>query len=890
MMRLVPRRWLIFKPDGFENEQTWYAFFSTADHLMPIAEQAAAFVPDEFSLYAPPSGRYDEMCPHPGEARPHWAYFIQALKAMGSPAIEQRRQQLQGLLRDNGVTYNAYGDPQGRDRPWQLDLLPLLLPSEEWSRIERGLIQRAELLNLILADLYGDAKMFRNRLIPLEFFCAHPGFLRQAVGIEAPHKQYLPLYAADLARDGNGQMHVLRDHTQAPVGAGYALENRMVMSRVFPSLYRDSHVHRLALFFRVLRTTLANMSWRAGSDGQVVVLSAGPDSESYFEHAYLAKYLGYPLVQGADLTVRDGKAWLKTLDGLQPVDVILRRVSDEFSDPLELRPDSYIGVAGLLQASRLRHVALANPLGTAALENPALNQFLPALARYFLGEDLHLPGPPTWWCGSRQERDYVLANLDKLVIRPTLQRPGATVVRGALLEREQLAQLRARIMAEPHRFVGQEEISRSTVPAWQDGCLAPRQMVLRAFLTASGNSYVAMPGGLARVSAEAGHWEISSESGGMTKDIWVLASEPEKQISLLPAIPQPATPVEIAGELPSRVAESLYWLGRYAERSEGIVRLLRAVLLYLVEQPSEIAQNRAILHSLLRALTYLTETYPGFVGDGAAERLAAPEAELLSVFLERNRTGSLAYNLGALLYAARSVRDRISPDIWRVFNDIHADLDLLSQAPEAAFADSLNAALGKLNHLVTAFAAFSGLAMDSMTHGQGWRFLSIGRRLERAYHIIHLLRSTLCSIVDNEAALLEHVLNICDSQMTYRRRYRSQAEPLPVLELLLSDQENPRAVHFQLRELEYHLRQLPRKSRVAYRSPEEKLALEALTQLRLKAVEELVKPDSTGSFRALLDQLLVGLGHLLPRISDALSESYFSHADRPSQLVSYLAD
>ncbi len=847
--------------------------------------------------YLCPSELFDEMCFHQGQPRPHWQYFMRALGEMDAAELHARRREIRGLLRDNGVTYNAYDDPAGLDRPWQLDIIPLLISSEEWSRIERGLAQRAELLNLLLADIYGNGEVLRKNLLPLELIYSHPGFLRQAVGLDVPRQRYLPLYAADLARHADGQFHVVRDRTQAPPGAGYALENRLVLSRIFPSLFRDAHVHRLALFFRALRATLAHLAGSRSGEGRVVLMSPGADSETYFEHAYLAKYLGYTLVQGGDLTVREGRVYLKTLDGLQAVDVILRRVNDEFCDPLELRQDSYLGVAGLLQAARLGRVALANPLGSAVLENPGLNQFMPALCRHFLGEELLLPAPETWWCGGQREREYVLDHLDDLIIRRVVAAPGATSVSGRNLTAEQRDSLRRQIMARPRAFVAQEALNPSSLPVWQENGLEARQMVLRAFLTASEEDYAVMPGGLTRVASATGQWGISGDSGGITKDTWVLASEPEKQLSLMINSENPAIQAEAGGELSSRVAENLFWLGRYAERSDGIVRLLRAVLLYVVEQPREYPQNRSVFYSLLRAVTYLTETYPGFVGEGAEQRLAAPREELLSLLLDPERPGSLAYNLNALLFSARSVRDRISPDIWRVFNLIHAELDLLQVRRETlagsggeALDEMINATLDKLNHLIIAFAAFNGLTVESMSHGQGWRFLMIGRYLERAQHTLQLLRATVASIADNESALLEHVLNICDSQMTYRRRYRSQALAMPVLELLLADHDNPRALHFQLRHLHDQVRGLPRKTTLAYRSSEEKLILEALTQLRLAELEELVKPDATGSLRAGLDQLLVRLGHLLPRLSEAMTGSYFSHAEQPSQLVRYAVD
>lgn len=828
--------------------------------------------------YSCPNDVYDEMFVSAGQIRPHWEYVIRSLHALGQDKFEYRQQEVRRFLRDNGVTYNIYGDPQGQDRPWQLDLLPLLITSEEWMVIERGLIQRAELMNLLLADLYGPQETLRKGLLPMELIAIHPHFLRPLHGIPLPTSHRLPLYAVDLIRTPDGQFWAVADSAQAPSGAGYALENRIVMSRVLPSLFRDSHVHRLSLFFRTLRSTLASMSPR--EDHRIVVLTPGPKDETYFEHAYLAKYLGYTLVQGDDLTVRDGKVRLKTLDGLQAVDVILRRIDDISCDPLELHPDSFFGIAGLTQAVRMGNVALANPLGSGILENPGLLAFLPALAEYFLGEQLRIPSPTTWWCGQPQARDYVLANLENLVIKKIANHSGQFFQSGQLLSKNQRELLREQICAQPNWFVGTEEKLPSTTPIWLNGRLEPRQMTLRSFLVSTENDYRVMPGGLTRVAANNDNPFIYNKNGDLTKDTWVLASEPESQLTLVPPTKQPLISFEGQRELPSRVAENLFWLGRYAERAEGTIRLLRTVLFHLVEPydfPS--VQQELCLHSLLRAVTYLTETYPGFVGEGAEELLEAPEPELLSVFLDRNRIGSLSSTLQFLLYAARSIRDRMSPDMWRVIGKIDDELQVLQREKTI----QIHTILEELDNLVHALTAFTGFGIECMTHEMGWHFLMIGRRLERATQTTHLLRALFATANQDDAILLEYLLNITDSLLSYRRRYRSQLQINATLELILQSESNPRAIAYQLESLQRHISNLPRND-APYRSAPERLTLEALTLLRLADVEELSQ-ISEENFRKELDQLLVRLNQLLPALSDAISNSYFSHAEQPRQLV-----
>ncbi|OQW93094.1 MAG: hypothetical protein BWK79_12975, partial [Beggiatoa sp. IS2] len=771
---------------------------------------------DLCSSYHRPDNLFDEMCDPEGRVRPHWEHLIHSLKMLGRDELENRWQEARRLLRDNGVTYNTHGDPQGRDRPWQLDPVPMLISSDEWSVIESGLIQRAELMNLLLADLYGPRETLRKGLLPVELIAIHPEFLRPVVGIPLHKRHRLPLYGVDLVRASDARMWAIADRTQAPPGAGYALENRMVLSRVMPSLFRESHAHRLALFFRTVRSTLASMSTH--EDPRIVLLTPGPGSETYFEQAYLANYLGYTLAQGADLTVRDGKVYLKTLDGLQNVDIILRYVNDDFCDPLELRPESFLGVIGLTQAIRMGNVAIANPLGSGLLENTGITAFLSSLAKYFLGEELSIPSPMTWWCGRPKERDYVLANLDKLVIKHIAHSPNLLSMRGKLLSNKQRDLLREQIRAQPYWFVGSEEIGRSTTPVFANGHLEPRQLILRSFLVSNEDSYAVMPGGLTRVSSSTDSPVVSSQSGGLSKDTWVLASEPIRQISLLPQTQSVFVLADGQGELSSRVAENLYWLGRYAERAEGTIRLLRTVLLYLTE-PYDFPQDRTALHSLLRAVTCLTDTYPGFVGEGGELKLGAPENELLSVFRDKNRTGSLSSTLQAFLNAARSVRDRVSVDMWRVVNDIDEELNALQQEDSL----QINDVLSELDNLITALLAFSGLSSESMTHGQGWRFLMIGRRIERAQHTMDLLRATLSNVNADEMILLEHVLTITDSLLTYRRRYRSQFQVSGVLGLILQSENNPRAIGYQLKRLEEYIGYLPQDNRIPYQTLESRL-------------------------------------------------------------------
>jgi len=833
--------------------------------------------------YRPSAGEYDEAWTSDGALKPHWEFFIGALQSLGCGELEQRRGQGAQFLRENGVTYNVYGDPEGLNRPWELDPIPLLIGSEEWSGIEAGLTQRAEVMNLILADLYGPRDLIRLGLLPLELIYSHRGFLRQCDQVRLPGAHQLILYGVDMARGPDGRMWIITDRSQAPSGAGYALENRMAMSHILPSLFRDCHVHRHALFFRSLRAGLAALAPLNKDDPTIVVFTPGPHNETYFEHAYLAAYLGYNLVQGNDLTVRDGRVWLKALDGLKPVDVILRRVDDDYCDPLELREDSQLGVAGLLEVARRGNVSIANPLGSGVLENPALMAFLPAIARHFLGQDLRLPSVATWWCGQAKERDHVLKNLDRMVIKPLYRHRAARPMFGQNLSKKELESLRVRIRAHPHVFVGQELVSFSTTPALIDGRVEPRHAVMRSFMVARENGYAVMPGGLTRTAVRAGEVDVSAQSGGISKDTWVLASEPEKHVSLWQ---QPLAGRGVAGGrsiVPSRAADNLYWVGRYTERAELATRFLRTLLRTYTEAREfrEIVDLESLPH-LLRALTHLTGTYPGFVGDDAEKRLDNPEPELIALIVDGTRAGSLHATLDAFVQTAYAARDLWSGDSWRVITDIEN-----AWCRKRASRVSLNAEWDRLDDLVTALMAFAGLNAESMLREQGWRFLDIGRRIERALLTATLMRSLLVTEhgEDVEHALLETVLTTQESLIAYRRRYRSFLELPATLEILLFDPANPRAMLYQLDRLQEQVAQLPLIDGGGHSSVAQRLVLEAATQLRLTDPQSLAEAAGDAGWNQELDQRLARIWHLLGRLSDTLTDIYFSHTLGPQALT-----
>jgi len=830
---------------------------------------------DLLDSYRPMPRVYDEMLTADGRVREHWVHAGRVIGELGLDELRLRDHETRRLLDDDGVTYNVYGGGDSTAAPWLLDPLPVLLSSQEWAVIEKAVVQRAQLLNLVLADLYGPREILRRGLLPAEVVFAHPGFLRQCDGVRLPGTQQLFTTAFDLTRDAAGRFTVLADHTQAPSGAGYALENRLVVSRVFSGMYRDAQVHRLAPFFRMLRTALQVIAPPAADEPRIVVLSPGPSSETAFEHAYLASYLGYALVEAADLTVRDGRVWLRSLGRLEPIDVILRRTDAAYCDPLELRADSVLGVPGLVEASRLGSVSIVNTLGSGVLENPGILPYLPGLAEHLLGQPLAFPSVETWWCGDTDGRRHVLAHLDQLVVKPIGWGLGATLLPSEL-SRAERDDLRRRIETRPEIWVGQEHVEMASAPALGTAGLEARRTVMRAFAVARHDSYAAMPGGLTRVAASSDGSRISNQAGALSKDTWVLASGPEKLSGFWLRPGPPVSAIDPAGSMSSRAAENLFWLGRYAERAEAVARLLRTVH----DRRNEFDQSpnpagAECLQVLLSSLTRLTSTFPGFAGAGAAERVAAPDAELLALVVDEDRPGTLAYSVHRLLAAAHAVRDQLSTDTWMVVGNLEREIfELRTASPGRE-----TIVTHTLGQITQSLLALTGLANECMVRDPGWRFMDAGRRIERGVQLASLLQAIV--VVERGTAtdslLLESALIAAESIVTYRRRYRSHAQLETILDLLVIDPDNPRSLAYQVDLLAADLRLLPPADRGARLSRPEKLVLEATTALRLADTAALAAPGPDGA-RPDLAAFLAHISGLLRRTSEAIDAESFVHS------------
>ncbi|MFV1873029.1 MAG: circularly permuted type 2 ATP-grasp protein [Oleiphilus sp.] len=820
----------------------------------------------------------DQVYSKDGSIKPEWNYLLNSLDDLGADALRDRQDKARRILRDDGVTYNIYDDNSSPNSHWELDLVPAIIGSEDWAKIEAGLLERAELFNLMLRDFYGPRNLLKHLALPPEALFGHGGFLRACQGIQIPGEHELILHSVDMIQRSDGSMCVLSDRTQAPSGAGYVLENRTVMSRVFPSLFRDSHVHRLASFFQRLRLKLTSLS-PSENQARVVVLTPGAHNETYFEHSYISNYLGFPLVQSGDLVVRNGFVWMKSLEGLGRVDVILRRIDDVFCDPVELRSDSHLGVPGLLDVIRSGRVIMANPLGSGVLENPILLKYLPRISKSLLGRDLRLDSVKTYWCGDPEDYKFVCANIKSLIIKPIYRGSGIQSIWGGDLSDAALAELLAKIKQKPLQFVAQERLEKSHVPTLSNNTLEPRPAILRTFSVAADNTYIVMPGGLTRVGLGVGQQLISMQSGCPSKDTWVTATEPERVSEDNSLEAGQAELDALLVSLPSRVVENLFWLGRYAERAEAALRILRTVFMLVnAEQPISQESKRV----LLRSITEVTGTQPGFI-DASEKLLANPEAELLLIIKDGNRPGSIKSTLNSLLYCADESKELLSSDTIRVINDIRDALDNL----EGSLASGLSSAPEEaLDPLVIPLIALSGLMQESMVRGVGWHFMDMGRRVERAIQIMKTITTLITPVVDksDHETLLHAMLRSMEVLITYRRHSRARAGLELGLELVMLDGSNPRSLIFQFEQLQSHFSAL-RKTDTNLRElmDEDRVLLEAITSLKLSRIAKLV--EATDDTRENLATLLNQLNKLLSEFSNIISDKYFDHRIDPQQLV-----
>lgn len=806
---------------------------------------------------------YDESSADGVTPRPHWTTLMDALRTIGADELEQRGVRADRRIRENGITYNIYGDPEGANRPWRIDLVPLLIPAEEWRYIEQGVIQRARLLSLLLQELYGPQTLLRENHFPGALLYANPEFLRPMVGVDVPAHSYLHMLAVDLARSPDGQWWVLADRTQAPSGSGYALENRTIVSDLLPELFRSSNIRRLAPFFRAQRDTLSSLTHV--ENPRIVLLTPGPHNETYFEHSYLAKYLGFTLVEGADLTVRERRVFLKTVGGLEQVDVILRRVDDGFCDPLELRSDSLLGVPGLVDAIVAGHVRVANALGSGVIESAAIMPFLPGLARHLLHEELKLPSVATWWCGQTEALEWVVNHLESVVIKPAFPARGMEPVFGSELSSSDKARLITRMRARPYEYVAQEQVALSTAPVWENQGLSSRSVVLRTYVLNTGSEWLTFPGGLVRV-AEANGSVVSMQRGGHSKDAWVLWDSPVDTFSMLRPRDEPVQLRRIPRVVPSRVADNTFWLGRYVERAENITRILRTMIPRVRHgEEAEIA-SLSLLHGTLglrRASVAKRRRKP--------QVFASLEKELLSLLTDTKRFSSLPGTLEQIARIGGNVRERLSADMMLLIGRLRQCIVTTSKTELLEYPPMLTTCLELLS-------AFSGMERENINRGSGWLFMSIGRRLERAIYLTRQLRVITAPLSPGSAPFLDCLLEVADSSMTYRTRYYTTLQPLAVLDVLMADDSNPRSLDFQLSHLVELYQKLPRHAASDLQAMEDALTSLRCIQLQAVQIAPARKAGRVTNELKTIDNYLVELESLLPSWSNNLASQYFNHA------------
>jgi uncharacterized circularly permuted ATP-grasp superfamily protein/uncharacterized alpha-E superfamily protein len=817
-------------------------------------------------LYQPPlryGSTYEESSADGVNPRAHWARLMESLRAIGPEELARRWALAERSIRENGITYNIYGDPLGANRPWRTDIIPLLIPAEEWRFIESGVIQRAQLLSLLLEDLYGSQELLKQGHFPAALLYGNPAFLRPMVGVQVPAHSHLHMLAVDLARSPDGQWWVLADRTQAPSGSGYALENRTIIADLLPELFRESNVLRLAPFFRDQRNALISMAGR--DNPRIVLLTPGPHNETYFEHSFLAKYLGFTLVEGSDMMVRDRRVYLKTVGGLEQVDVILRRVDDGFCDPLELRNDSLLGVAGLVDAIVAGNVKVANALGSGLIESAAIMPFLPGLARHLLSEELKLPSVATWWCGQADALKWVLQHLESVVVKPAFPSLGMEPVFGSELPMNKREALIERLQAFPHEYVAQEQVALSTAPVWENNCLNSRSMVLRTYVLNTPNGWVTIPGGLVRV-AEANGSVVSMQRGGHSKDAWILWDRPVDTFSMLRPRNEPVELRRVSRVVPSSVADNTFWLGRYVERAENIARILRSIV-PRVRRGEEVELASLIcLHGCLRSrqskLPRKKSTLPTY---------AALEREMISMLTDTRRSESLPCTLEEVARIGGNVRERLSTDMMLLIGQLRIAMQIEPH-------DKLPDYSAMLTGCLELLSAFSGMERENINRGSGWLFMSLGRRLERAIYLTRQLRVITKPLASENWSFLEYLLEVADSSVTYRTRYYTTLQPVAVLDVLMADDTNPRSLDFQLAHLVDLYEKLPRN--VPSDLETMRKALRTLRGIDLQTVGHPSTGKATREQPGLsqIDRFLAELENLLPSWSNNLSSRYFSHA------------
>jgi len=851
-----------------------------------------------------------------------WLNFLEYLGPHGLEDLSRRNSELSRQIRENGVTYNVYADRNSPIRPWSVDVFPLIISSHDWAKIEKGVLQRVRLLEQMMVDVYSEQRLLKEALLPAALVQGHSGYLRPLHKVIPPGGRHLHIAAFDLAHGPDGQWWLVAQRTQAPSGLGYLLENRILVSRQFPDAFDAMGIQRLAGSYRSLIESL-KLASPAGKDAHIVLLTPGPYSETYFEHAYLARYLGLALVEGGDLTVRDSKLYLKTLRGLEPVHGILKRLDDEFLDPLELRADSMLGVPGLLQAVRAGNVLVANSPGSGFLESPALLGFMPGISKAFTGETLELPALATWWCGEKAAFEEAKPYLKQSVIKPTY--PGRLRGTGGAessiaeedfeavlcqsLSEDQIQAWIKTIEQNPHKYTLQSYLPLSQMPTWMDASenmsagIIPRSMMLRVFAVSdNSNSWRILPGGMARISPP-GEQISSIQSGGSSADVWVQATQQRDTSTMLNRHLDLSVLESRKRLVTSRAAENLYWLGRYTERAENTVRLARLCLqsLRADERPSnslllwleKMAKDFRLILEEVPAVDLKENEVPTGVSGVTGPRGATPkllsiknlfERTLIDSLDKRENVNSVGFNLSALEQAGYAVRDRLSQESWNLIINTRRDFSQSAKTWENLPEGASLYAMGALDRTIASLAAITGSQSDRMTRDDGWRLLSCGRHLERLGFLSTALEMAVeCQILnhlDKDTSGFNALLTIFDSTITYQAQFQELRGLGPLLMLLIKDSDNPRSVDWVSNALKGRL------SKLAGSAPDELTQMASIIPNQADwSLEQLCQMDEAAQFtelRLMAKNFKVSTWNL----NDAITEKYFTHTLESEQSLS----
>ena len=796
---------------------------STQDSAAQGQRDRAFALAGQFAASVKP-GHYDELRDASGALRKPWQTFFSYLGEAGITGLPQSSETIDRLIQQNGITYNVFGDQQDQTRPWSLNALPMLITPADWRGISTSLQQRAKLLNTILQDVYGEQRLIRGGYLPAALILGNPGYMRAMQGVKPLGGVYLHVVAFDIARGPDGRWWVIGQRTQTPSGLGYVLENRLTVSRVFPEAYREMRVQHVASSYkRLLESMTSAAASIAEGAPRFALLTPGPYSETYFEHAYLARYLGLPLVEGADLAVRDDKLYLKTMHGLQRIHGLLRRLDDDFCDPLELRADSSLGVPGLLQAVRAGSVVMANALGTSFLESPAVQGFLPAISEYLLNEPLKMPSLNTWWCGEIAAWQDIAPDLHTQVIKPTYATNAATNFQPAiasLLGPEELDAWRKRIGSQPDIYTTQSYLPFSQAPTWQGDEISPRTAMLRVYAIASGDGeWQLLQGGMTRIATVDPHI-VSIQSGGSTLDTWVMTDQQVDTYSMLPnrtRLPRWTATEQLVS---SRSAESLFWLGRYTERCELMVRLAKEALVLVSTNQQD---SLPALHEAIGALGRLHGLIPE--GTPSLTKSASVFGRTLIAQLIQKDTRGLLDNLEQLEFSLKAVRDRLPAE--------HAEMTqtmkqmLLHNTVQPALMSSPSTAKSRakragrptvrnpidtievLDAIGIQLVALVGFQADRMTRDLGWHLLAAGRLIERLVNLSGMLVAFFTHAAVYTPRGFETLLVLFDSSITYRTRYQRQQDIPALMDLLVTDETNPRSINCILQALKGEIKHLP---------------------------------------------------------------------------------